>query len=497
MWQNVIDRITFPGSFLFLCGSTAKGSASDNSDIDFICCTDYASYVYSEQFLLNGKRIQVIFFPRQKLQDYLICDSYSRDCIYNHMWSNALNISYDSSFFLLSIQQYIYSMQNLHRAPLDDYIVFLKQKLSRLCEELMNPSNDQVLISSELLLTIVRLISGKTGSIKHIGREIADNNIYQRFQHLYLDAISSRRYSCFYSEVQEYINMISEDDGSSTTSLSYNIIPNGLFIVYFPGYEPAITQNNEIVLMGLESELDRQSIDSHYSFKVEQNQALDAGLYLCVFDEAHTKEEVYKTVLSYHKKNAEHFLDHDIKMLYPYRTAFTSGFFFGGLVIQKHLTPLFYSISSEIARVRKSSLDGSMLSISTFIYEVFAEEIHRGKELIASLRDSIVADAVDLVGVYNIDQCMIMSNALKKVSLNSEYVLCPKPVEPLLKLSIKQILNYVNHLGEDDILFPSLTPNSDKHEVLFRYILIHLQDILRLNYQERYKSMSFFLSNYK
>ena len=492
MWHSFVKELGYPESGLFLCGSAVNGSATACSDVDFIHCTHYASYVYSESACCGNKRVQLTFFPRYKLTDYLICDLCTTDRIYFDMWSTCQSVNGGSQSFLLSIQQYLCAVQNLHLAPMDDFVYFQTHQIHALCEVLDCPENcNPLLIASELLLSVTRLMAGKQKDIKHISRSVAGNPVSKRFQDLYTAAVSTQRYDLFCSEVRDLILNFSTDDDISTTGLSYNQPPRRMLIVFVPGLERL--DKGRDALWALESKLKEAGFRS-YCFKIEVNQALDAGFYLCIDGENGLSGEAYASIIDFHKKRVGVFLRNEIKMLYPYRTAFSTGFFFGGSAIQKRLTPFFCEVSDLLSSIRATDdSDSFMHAASMCIYDAFAENIPYGRSLLATIRNSIIADVADPIGMYNIDQMKLLSSAIPEMGVDILDDIIMLPLRGSLTESIGQLLTYVSSLAEEEIMFPSISLGGTKKGTLLRQILLHLQDIMMLSFQERYETLGDFL----
>jgi hypothetical protein len=494
MWHLFQKIISFPESSFLLCGSSINGSRTGASDVDFICHSKYVTYVYSERFFYKGQQLHLIYFPRFKVIDYLICDAYSRETIYINMWRNSHDLLRDSNPLLLSIQDYLSALQKTIVIPPDDFVYYQIQKIASLSEVLNSKENSPLLIASELLLSVATLIVGKRCDTKHLAREITDNGFFLSFMSTYENAVSTHEFGPLCSEAQRIIQHFSVKKNASTTGLSFNTLPNDYLIVYIPGMAKQVSTIR--FLHEIELLFSRIANITYYSFNIEPNQALDAGLYLCVYGNKEDLNSVYKELLVFHKHKLEYCRGMGIKMLYPYRTAFSSGYFFGGINVQRELTHFFCDIYKYLYRTGGTPNKERLYSIAMCIYQVFASRLQNGTVFLESVRDSILVDAVDPLGIYNIEQLRMISSSLenKKEQYNagndSEY-----PGKALIRTAIEHSLTYVSTLREAEIFFPSLSPAGNKRETLLRYILLHVHDIMMLSYPQRYETLCMFLQS--
>lgn len=487
----------FPESFVFLSGSQASSSNNNQSDIDFICCTKYASYVYSEITVYKKRKLHIIFFPHYKLIDYLIRDVFTCDQIFLKMWSQAKCLSSVHHFYLYQIQHYVQSLISMRFLSVDDYFYHLIQQIITLSEDLEHASDNQLLIASELFITITRFISGKQGGIKHVARSIAKDKNYIFFQNLFLRAITTQDYSTFWLSTQEFMLRYRDGVNGSTTGLTYNKISGGSIIVFSPCSSHDKVLNK--VYSEIQSELLKIGGSKAYAFFIEPNQALDAGLYLYIVGEEKDLDMYYQVLSSCHERKATFFISHNINILYPYRTSFSSGLFFGGINTLRALAPLFCDFYEKIEEIiRRSEHADIMLSASIFVYQAFLNTISNGRAFLSSIKDNLAIDVVDSTGVYNVDQIKKMSSELKNAIINideQKYIRHPSFISLMKKT--EEMIEYVLALDSNDIFFPNMSEYDNKHKHLLRNILLHLQDIMMLNYRQRYESLYAFLLDNK
>lgn len=497
MWHSISKELAFLESDLYLCGSIYEGHDTNCSDIDIICNCEYANYVYSERFIFQNKPIHLIVFPKYKLTDYLICDVYSHSHIYASMWKNCMCLADEFCDFTVSMHNYITRLFDVQVEPTDDLTFFQLQKISSFCHDMNNQRDNQLLIASELLLTINRFLARKNCDVKHLSRVLINNDISQMFQDLYSEAVCTKDYSHFLCGVKDFIKKYkpSFDNESFTTAVTYNKIPDGTLIIFLPevGHITAIRK----VLEELSSVIERVIGHNYYCFGIEPNQALDAGSYICV--RCNDKKEpsmVYQRIVEYHKKNSTRFLNNGIKLLYPYRTAFSSGLFFGGFAIQEHLSIHFCSIYSLLQKTNIIESRTTLYALAACIYRAFNDSLNDGNDFLYSVRDSLLADAIDPIGVYNIEQMKIMSSALSRKK-GARKMVSPSTLNfTSLTELINRLIGYVLSLSKDEIIFPSISPYGNKQKALLRYVLLHLQDIMMLSFPQRYETLTCYLSKY-
>jgi len=495
MWHSITKELAVSESDLYLCGSICEGYDTNCSDIDIICNCKYANYIYSERFIFQNKPIHLIVFPKYKLTDYLICDIYTPSHIYANMWEKCVYLTDDCSDFTVSMHNYITRLFDAHMEPSDDFLYLQLQKLSALCSDLSCQSNNQLLIASELLLTINRFIAGKHCDVKHLSRALVNNGTSQKFQDLYSEAVCTKDYGHFLGGVKDFIKKYkpSLDNESFTTAVSYNKIPDGPFIIFLPEVGHITTIRK--ILKELSSVIERVVGHNYYCFGIEPNQALDAGSYICV--RCNDKEEssmVYQSIVEYHKKNSTRFLNNGIKLLYPYRTAFSSGLFFGGFAIQEHLSIHFCSIHSMFQEKQDIGSGSTLYALTACIYRAFDDSLNDGKDFLYSVRDSLLADVIDPIGVYNIEQMKIMSSALSRKKGTRKMVSPGSLNFTSLTELINRLIGYVLSLSKDEIIFPSISSSGNEQRTLLRYILLHLQDIMMLSFPQRHETLSYYLS---
>ena len=487
IYASLRKEIGFPRTNYCLCGSLLEGRKTRGVDIDVICWSDCVSYVYSERVIAGDALYHLILFPRYKLLDYLICDVCSWGQVLTDMWKSCCDLD-DSGVIVSSIQEYLRKMETHYVISSDDYIYYQINRIQSLCDNLSCPDNNPLLLASELLLAINGLIAGKQFDTKHLAREVRTNAASKRFQFLFREAAAKEDYSVFVNEVRLFIQQFSINNNASTTGLSYNKISGSFLIVYFPGVRK--DGKDEVALRNLESTIRKTTECFLYSFRIESNQALDAGLYLCVHGKGTSLKSAYSSILLFHKQVMGILLKNNIKMLYPYRTAFSSGFYFGGIGLQEHLTPLF----SELSSIFHRNIEGPEQAIYS-VYDSFANTLSNGLLFLENVRDSIIVDVIDPVGEFNVDQLDMITSKFAKATIEGRDVPIRFDGFGSLRRTVKKILLFVLSLSDNDILFPALSASGNRHETLLRYILLHIQDIMRLSFQERYNSLSVFLFN--
>lgn len=491
MWRSIAKELGFFDSNLLLCGSSLNEVTGMSTDIDLLCYCSYANYVYSEHLYYQERLIHLIVFPKFKFLDYLICNICTQGHIYANMWMKSQSITNDTDDFLGSLQKYITKILETPMATYDDYSFAQLQKIITLCNNMSSCQTNQLLIASELLLTINRFISGIQCDTKHLARHLHNNNTSQVFQKLFTEAVCTKDYSKFLYETKVYIKryMPSHNHNSCTTAITYNIIPEGgPLIIFIPEVD-----NNANVAEAIEElsfVLDKIVGKNYYCFKIEPNQALDAGLYFYIhcYDKV-LLSTVYANILQYHKDNAKRFLHNGIKLLYPYRTVFSSGLFFGGFEIQKRLTSIFCNLYSI---VRATGCD--KLELVLCIYKIFANKTNDGNIFLSSMCDRLAIDAADPIGIYNIELLKTMIETLQERTTFEVYCNTDGSRFSTIRGLIEQLIDYVLSISESEILFPNILIYGNEQKTLLHYILLHIQDIFMLSFPQRYETLRSYLT---
>ena len=101
--------------------------------------------------------------------------------------------------------------------------------------------------------------------------------------------------------------------------------------------------------------------------------------------------------------------------------------------------------------------------------------------------------------MYNINQTQCMISAIRKrykrqltSASNALY-----ETDSSIISNITRIMDYINELADTDIIFPTDFYLGNKKDILLRNILLHIQDIMRLNFHKRYASICYYLANCK
>lgn len=487
MWQSVIQSIVPPDSIVYLCGSSVDGTANALSDVDAICCTKYASYIYSEHFLFMGMRFHIVYFPFYKLSDYLLWDCYSRDHIYVNMWSKAQCLNKESSELLKSMQNYTTAVRNQCVSCNDDQYYSLLTRIIELCDDLISVNNDQVLVASDLFIMLSRFLSGllRTGS-KHVGRQLVDNQYMRHLEKAFVSAIQMNRYDDFVDEVKKITSRYGSVRNTSTTGVAYNNRPAENFLIYIP--DSTSKNSHETVLDDLISCCGHNC----YSFRVEPNQAMAAGSYIFVPVSDKMWSGVYESVLHYHESKFDYLYNRDIKIVYPYRSVFTTGLYFGGHNIILQLSPMFsefyFALHSD-SLTRKNR----MLQLLT-VYKTVDESIPNGRRVLLMLNKCLESEAADPSGIYNTDLLRMIISQFNKKPMQDN-LLSPLYENNRLVACLKRILLYLESIQDDEVFFPSLSLVGCSRDHLYKNVLFHLHDIMKVNYVERYMVLRMYLSN--
>lgn len=488
MWLYDITQIPrFPGSQILISGSFANGTYSEHSDIDIICLSKYSSYIYSESFASANKSVHITFFPKYKLLEYLICDALTKDRIYLNMWGQCLATTPENHKSISAIHKYIVSMKIIVPILNDDYAFFIIQRIRSLCDALLHEECNPELLASDLFLTAMRGLSGlQKSDTKHICRQLSSNLYARKLQQFFITAVTKHEYKDFALKIQKHINSTYAGIGKSTTGLTYNITPFNQILVFIP--DSGMNPDKEKYL----SQLEMRCTDNYYTFRIEPNQAMDAGLYLWIITKHPNAKEQHDTISKYCSQNARLLFENNVQILFPYRTAFETGLYFGGKEIHKNLTPLFCEFYSEL---QKESTNDD-LTILCIIYDALRKNMRTWRKFLSSFKESLEPDVVDPYGIYNIEQTKCMSYLIKEI-YNKDTMkvsdLCRNHQRSDLSKCAERIMAYTNSIPHSSIFFPPISYFGNKRQMLFRNVILHLQDIARIGYRERYASIHYYL----
>jgi hypothetical protein len=181
-----------------------------------------------------------------------------------------------------------------------------------------------------------------------------------------------------------------------------------------------------------------------------------------------------------HEKHAEACIAEDLKIIFPYNTAFTSGYCFGGYEIFDSLIPSFCHLDKNI---RKNS--GENLLSGIRLCNEWLEKM--GRSFMTRYLEYLALYAVDPNGIYNTRQIRYMNQALNRfyISRSDNQDVHFDSCDELTSL-VDSIVRMKDELEDSEIHFIRTPLSNDKKQMLMLNILDHMLSICMLDAGEKY-----------
>lgn len=468
----------------FLTGSVAKnGKVLEHSDIDLICVTKYAGYIYAESCIVDGWTYQIVVMPLYKLPDILALDSLDLDKIYITMLENAIPIFQSSRSWLLNIRKYIAKLKNTMRVSGDEYISYVINHITELCSEMMDERNDKLVVASDLLAVTLRFVlQCPKASSKCLGRKLLNSDRAMNLRQMYVQAIISKDFTQFVQNIKDFIQPLAEAPNNRTTGISLNVPNKNAIILYIPQCNIQDSEYGKIRNM-LISTCRKYP---HYFFYISSNQTLKCGTYLYVVTKNFESDKVIAALMRCHERSMPICINQDVKIIFPFDTAFDTGYLFGGKLIFDMLVNHFCALSNCFHDDFDHSSD--ILSYGINLCLQFAQNIPNSIQLLNKYMDSIALDAVDPNGIYNIRQSKYAGTALRKhyECMNVDFVITEQSSTKRLRKIVNGIFSTILSIQNEEILFPDKTFMGSKRNYLFKNVLDHMLSICCYSQQEKY-----------
>lgn len=447
-------------------------------DIDLVYLTKDTGYIYSESFMVGNIMFQVIYIPIYKLVDIISFDLLTSDRIYINLLRGSVPINSANSEMLAEIKEYIGYMETKIRSFTDNDILYHVTHIQELCSEMSDIRNNATVLASDLFLTLLRFITElpHTAS-KHLGRAADQNESAQKICLKYIEAMKKGRFDDFTETARRVILPFLVGEERVSTGISYNVPSSRSCIIYIPGKRSKTDRAKEI----LSDFEDCCKECLAYSFYIGQNQLMDCGTYLFIrFADTLDNQMVIERLYDVHEKYAETCIAEDLKIIFPYNTAFSSGYYFGGYEIFESLIPSFCMLHRNI---RKDNDENIVSAIQ--ICNAWLEKVDRS--LIADYLDCLALYAVDPNGIYNTRQIQYMKQALSQFYMRQAVNLytCIDSSDALTSL-VNSIIRTTDELEYNEIHFIRTPLSDDKKELLLLNILDHLLSICMLDADEKY-----------
>lgn len=467
---------------IFISGSFAREGDYKGSDIDLIYLTKNSGYVYSESFVVGNVRFQITFMPAYKLADVIAYDIDTPDRIYVNLLEGCVPIDDSGVALLTEIKDYIGYMKSQSVRVQDIHVSWQLGHIRELCSEIPDERNNATVIAADLFKTLLSFITGLPNTTsKHVGRSVAGNLVAEKLCAEYTESVTKNDYSGFVSTAMSVISPYIGNDRESSTGISYNQPPKSSLTVFIP--EP---KNRKLSVRSLMTKLGLCCKGvPFYTFYVGNNQFMECGTYLHVRSNGEVSTgELLDRFYDCHRKLAGICIKKDMKIIFPYRTSFDTGYRFGGKTVFSMLYPVFCKISAISSGCKEAEP-----ALGLAVCDIWRSRIANGNALLKKYMDSLALDVVDPNCIYNVVQSGYMRGALRKYYDNMEEMWLP-PVDATVLDSLSAVLddlfNSMQKVDENDIHIVR-TPflDSKKVAVLFN-TLDHILSIFSLDADEKY-----------
>ena len=460
---------------IFISGSLAKG-IGDVKDIDLVYITQDTGYIYSELFETEAIIFHVIYLPEYKLVDIITHDLITPDRTYINLLKGSISINKYDSVILKEIKEYIDYMESKIQFGDDNDVLYHITHIQELSSEISDKRNNSLVLASDLFLTLLRFVTTlHHTTAKHLGRAVCKNNFAQKLCLKYIDAIKEGDFEDFMETANTIISPYLSGEYKVTTGVSYNIPPRNYCVIFIPGNNSRTRTAEQILSCFEESCKARRS----YSFYICQNQVMNHGTYLFIqITDKINMNQLYDV----HKKYADTCIAEDLKIIFPYNTAFCSGYYFGGYEIFERLIPLFYQLHKWI---QKDNNDRLLCGIK--ICKVWLEKVKCSFVLMTKYLDYLALYAIDPNCIYNIHQTKYMKQAMTDFYINHSIDLDIQ-IEAGNELNhiVNSTIQIAERLKENEIHIISTPLSNNKREILLFNILDHFLAICKLDAGEKY-----------
>ena len=468
---------------IFISGSFARnGECRKGSDIDLIYLTKNSGHVYSESFVAGNVRFHITFMPAYKLADVIASDIDTLDRIYVNLLEGCVPTDDGGIALLTEIKDYIGYMKSQSDRVQDIHVSWQLGHIRELCSEIPDGRNNAMVIAADLFKTLLAFVTGLPNTMsKHVGRAVAGNLEAEKICAEYTESVTKNDYGGFVSIAMSVISPYIGNGRESSTGISYNQPPKYSLTVFIPG-----PKNRKLSVRSLMAKLGLCCKGvPFYTFYVGNNQFMECGTYLHVRSNGEVSTgELLDRFYDCHRKLAGICIKEDMKIIFPYRTSFDTGYRFGGITVFSMLYPVFCKISAISFDCKET---GIVLGLA--VCNIWRTKIVNGDTLLKKYLDSLALDAVDPNCIYNVVQSEYMKGALLDYYDNMEDMRLP-PVDATVLDSLSAVLddlfNSMQKVDENDIHIVR-TPflDSKKVAVLFN-TLDHILSIFSLDADEKY-----------
>jgi hypothetical protein len=338
--------------------------------------------------------------------------------------------------------------------------------------------NNAIVLAADLFLTLSRFMTElhRTTS-KHLGRSVRQNESAQKMSLEYVKAIRNDDFEGFVEMARRVIAPFLVEEHKTTTGVSFNVPSDRFCVVYIPGPNSRTDKVREIL-----SDFETCCKDClSYSFHIGQNQVMGHGTYLFIrLTDLLGGRIVLERLYDVHKKHAETCIAGDFKIIFPYNTAFTSGYCFGGYEIFDSLIPLFCHLDKNIRKGVGENLLSGIRICNEWLQKM-------GRSFMTKYLEYLALYAVDPNGIYNARQIRYMKHALNRFYLSRSdnpdvhFDSCDE-----LTSLVDSIVRMKDELEDSEIHFIRTPLSNDKKQMLMLNILDHMLSICMLDAGEKY-----------
>ena len=471
----------------FRTGSRAIQDNNALSDYDYIIVDEGIIFPFSIQYNATGKVIQEYHIPYVKLYDFIsenlmkVDKALARE---GGMIDKAIPYNSGNSDLLKEMKLFA-QHQRLDAKPMMDLDVYDLSYRIIICEEnLKNATDDTApLIAAELYIkrmTFLSLMAGgaRAGS-KHIARAVNKMPIAEDLTRAYLNSVSQHDYRDF---LQKRIKTPLDGQKNWSTALFDTVSENGIIMVFInrQGY-------NLFLKKGMMNDLLRKLCSYEvYYFTASSDNALENGLYIVINSSEPKGKGAYNLLLKFFKTNSEVFIKERIQFAFPIRTAFSTGYTFGGKKCYLSLIPYFKAINDMAKRLnKKDTYNYAINCINTS-----SAFIPNSKKNLQLYVKSLALYTVDPTALYSSVQLNIMAETLMKQS--------PGKMGEVRFDSRKEIVSLYEKaffaLNNNELCLPEISYYGSSKEFLSINILDHVMNCVLLDSAEKYALVSLFMS---
>lgn len=477
---------------IFISGSFVKSKEYRKvSDIDLICLEEDVEYIYSEIFAVEDIRFQITFMPYYKLSDVIASDIATPDRIYVNMLEDCISVDDNGAEVLTEIKDYIEYMKRQCNRIQDIHVCRQLSHIKELCSEISDERNNSLVIGADLFRTLLSFVTGLPNTTsKHIGRVVLGNLTAERVCATYIESVTNEDYSELVAMAMSAIKPFSTDGWKSSTGISYNLPTEPYLIVFIPS-----CKSRQLVARNLMTKFELCCKDAlFYGFYVGNNQFMECGTYLYIRNNGKlSTQKLLVELYKCHRELAKICIREDLKIIFPYRTAFDAGYKFGGKAIFNILYPFFCKIYAI-----ERNCNGTGIALGLAVCDIWKNTCTEGRVMLEQYMDILSLDAVDPNCIYNVVQAGYMRATLKEYydsMTEIDFPLIDTAVNDSLAETMYGLFNSVQQIDENDIHIIRIFFHDSKKNTMLINILNHVLSIFNLDVDEKFAVVHYCLKH--